>query len=61
MMGVDLKGWEATTGMEAPQEPSLSLLALTADKLKYRHDGKYGRRNCNNNFHTFSFLESTRC
>lgn len=58
---MDLKGWEVSTGMKTPQEPSLSLLSLAADKLKYSHDGKYGRRNCNYHFHTFSFLESTRC
>jgi hypothetical protein len=60
-MDRDLKDWEASTGMETPQEPSLSLLSLAADQLKYRHDGKYGRRNCNYHIHTFSFLESTRC
>jgi len=30
--------------MGTSQEPSLSLSNLSADKLKYSHDGEYGRR-----------------
>jgi hypothetical protein len=42
--------------MGTPQEPSLSLLSLAANKLKHCNDGQYNRRNCFDQLHTASSL-----